>query len=1179
MILLDLIQNLALMVALAATYRVLTPRWDEDSLRRRLVSGLLFGSVALVGMMTPVRLLPGLIFDGRSIVMGVAGFAGGPIVALVAGLLAGAYRVWLGGVGVLVGVAVVVEAGALGTGLHLWCKKTGRKPGWLALWGFGLAIHAVMAGLLWTLPGAARRMAGADVGVAILVVYPLVTMLLCRLFVDYEQHDRDRRALEESEGLYRTLWAGGGDAILATDAQGRVTHLNPVAEALTGWRADEAAGRPAAEVFVVVDEETGTPLASPLARVLAGEPPGELPPSAVLVARDGARRPVSDSCTPVRRAGGAVTGAVLAFRDQTAERAAARAVRESRERAGLALKGADLGTWDWNVRTGEVVVDQGWAAMLGYRLDEIEPHVRQWGSLVHPDDLPHVKEVLEAHLEGRTDQYETEHRERHSSGDWIWVLDRGRVTERDGEGHALRAAGTYLDITDRKRALEALRTREERLTEQTAVLLGLMAGGELFGTDLRGAVVRITEACSALAGTERVSVWWYSEDCASIRCWDLFERGAGRHSEGEELATADFPSYVASQRAGAVIATSDVRADPRTREIPGSYWDRHDIRSVVDAPVWVDNRVAGLLSFEHVGERRTWTPEDERLAATMSALVSLCVESTGRARAEASARGQLEALERMDAELRTSLDAAERARRALLSTLEDYQHSERALRESESFTRAVMDNLPIGVAVNSVDPSVEFTYMNDNFLAFYRTTRAALADPDAFWGAVYQDPPFREHFKARVLADVLSGDPERMHWEDVRITRTGEETTFVSARNAPVPGKRLMISTVWDVTDRKRAEEALRDSEERFRRALNHVPDVVVIYGPDLRIRYINEATQAMTGLAPDHFLGKREDELWPPEVYSAYLPALEEAAATGESRSVNAVVNLPGQEPRMLHILCLPLHNPDGTLREILGIARDLTQSRKAEAEIRALAEGLEMKVHERTRELSAANAELESFSYSVSHDLKAPLRAIDGYSAILEQGAAQMLDEDGRRLLREVRTNVQQMGRLIEDLLALSRVGRASLNLETVDPGPLVRDLVERERQLAPDRRIELVADGLPAVVGDPVLLRQALENLIGNAVKFTRPREVARIEVTAHHGEGVVEIAVRDNGVGFDPRYQHKLFRAFERLHYPNEFEGTGVGLAIVKRIAVRHGGRVTAESELGVGTVIRLTLPEA
>lgn len=1177
MILLDLAQNLALLVAMAATYRIVSDRWHGDTLAHRLITGLLFGAVALVGMMTPVRLLPGLIFDGRSIILGVAGFVGGPVVALVAVSMASAYRIFLGGVGTAMGVAVAVEAAVLGVAFHLWRRRRGRQPGTLALWLFGLAIHGVMAALLVTLPAAARQVAWTEVGAAILLLYPVVTVLVCRVFLDYERLDLDRQALVESEARYRTLWGSIGEAVIASDARGSVTVLNPVVEALTGWRADEAAGMPLEDVLKMVHEHTEEPVTSPPAE--AGRCVRDFGSSVVLVAKDGTRRPVAGRATPILDDGGDIAGGVVVIRDQSAERAGQQALRRSRERMELALRGAELGTWDWDVRTGTVVYNERWAEMLGYASDEIEPDVASWSALVHPDDLPGTIALLDAHLEGRIDQYESEHRARHKSGKWIWVLDRGRVIERDERGMPLRAAGTHLDITERKEAGEALAAREARLVRQNQVLLELMSGGVLFGAELRRAVGRITEAGAELADAGRVALWWLGDDGLNLTCQDVYERATGRHGEGETHRSADIPAYMESLRRGRVIAAADVHADARTREFTDEYWNALGVHSVVDAPVWVESRVAGVLRFEHVGPARTWTPEDERLAVTLAALVSLCAESGARVDAEQTARDQVTAMSQMDVELRRSLEEAERARRALLGTLEDRRQAEDALKESESFIRAVMDHLPIGVAVNGVEPTA-FTYMNDNFPRIYRTTREALEDTDAFWEAVYEDAAFRERMKKRVLDDVMSGDPERMRWDDVPITRNGE-TSYISARNTPAPGKPLMISTVWDVTGRKRAENALRESEARFRRLAENAPDVIFRYRlfplAERGFEYVSPASAGLTGYQPQAFY--EDPELLRKLVHPEDQAGLVIPDQTGPVAPVVLRWIRKDGELTWVEVRNVTVQDERGDVVALEGIARDVTGRMRYEAEIRDLADSLERKVEERTHQLRAANAELESFSYSVSHDLKAPLRAIDGYSALLQETAASELRRDGRDLVESIRTNARQMGILIEDLLAFSRVGRASLAQASVDLVRIMVEVVDRERRVSPERRIELDVGDIPAVWGDVSLLRQALDNVLGNAVKFTRPRDVARIEVTARRERGMVEIAFQDNGVGFDPQYQHKLFRVFERLHYQDEFEGTGVGLAIVKRIIDRHGGTVTAESELGVGTVIRMTLPVA
>ncbi len=225
------------------------------------------------------------------------------------------------------------------------------------------------------------------------------------------------------------------------------------------------------------------------------------------------------------------------------------------------------------------------------------------------------------------------------------------------------------------------------------------------------------------------------------------------------------------------------------------------------------------------------------------------------------------------------------------------------------------------------------------------------------------------------------------------------------------------------------------------------------------------------------------------------------------------------------------------------------------------------------------AASRELEAFSYSVAHDLRAPLRSIDGFSQALLEDCADRLDDDGRKYLQRVRQSAQQMGALIDDLLNLSRVTRAELRRAVVDVSALARSVLARLKDSQPERTVEtVVQDGLKAEA-DPRLLEIVLTNLLGNAWKFTGKRAAARIEFGAEDGSRPTTFFVRDNGAGFDVRYADKLFGVFQRLHAASEFDGTGIGLATVQRIVARHGGRVWAESELDRGATFRFTIEEA
>jgi light-regulated signal transduction histidine kinase (bacteriophytochrome) len=273
------------------------------------------------------------------------------------------------------------------------------------------------------------------------------------------------------------------------------------------------------------------------------------------------------------------------------------------------------------------------------------------------------------------------------------------------------------------------------------------------------------------------------------------------------------------------------------------------------------------------------------------------------------------------------------------------------------------------------------------------------------------------------------------------------------------------------------------------------------------------------------------------------------------------------------------PIRDADGRIAGSVVVGTDITERRHAEEEILQLNAELEQRVLDRTSQLEASNKELEAFAYSVSHDLRAPLRGIDGWSLALVEdfcGECERLGGKGRQYLERVRSETQRMGHLIDDLLQLSRITRTEMRLDAVDLSRTAESIAAKLRETNPQRRLEFaIRPGLTAF-GDPRLLEVALTNLMENAVKFTGPRVLARIEFETASCDGKIAFVLRDNGVGFDMTYAATLFGAFQRLHSESEFPGTGIGLATVQRVVHRHGGRIWAHAEPDRGANFYFTL---
>lgn len=409
--------------------------------------------------------------------------------------------------------------------------------------------------------------------------------------------------------------------------------------------------------------------------------------------------------------------------------------------------------------------------------------------------------------------------------------------------------------------------------------------------------------------------------------------------------------------------------------------------------------------------------------------------------------------------------------------------------------------------------------------------------------------------------------------EAIFMTKSGRPCyVLCSMEQLEFAGEAHILVSIYDITERKLAEQQIAYHAG----VLAQVSDAIISVDTDFKIKSWNAAAADLYGWAEHEAIGMRMNQIVPTDYLGADAKQIQETLF--QDGRWQGEVSQPHRDGTMRSIMSSVrlLRDSNGRVTGSVGINRDITERKRAEREVQRLNAELEQRVADRTAELTIANKELESFSYSISHDLRAPLRAINGFLRILLEDYTAQLPDEAQQHIQVVCRNAQQMNRLIDDLLAFSQLSRQPLKKQPVAQSALVRQTFADLRDEQANRQIAITVAELPICQGDPALLKQVWINLIANALKYTRQRERAEIEIGYDPAHGTPIYFIRDNGVGFDMRYSQNLFGVFQRMHRADEYEGTGVGLAIVHQIVRRHGGRIWAEAAIDHGATFFFTL---
>jgi PAS domain S-box-containing protein len=1014
------------------------------------------------------------------------------------------------------------------------------------------------------------------------------------LSIDISERKIAENALRESEEKYRLISDNSDDWIYWLSPDGKLNYVSPACERVTGYSPEEFANNPELnhEIVFVSDKERVRQHAMQIKQE-------DIPHNMEfrIVTKSGEIRWISHTCSPIFSNDGVYKGRRGTNQNITEQRLTEERLRESELRFRKIYEDGPFGMALVNSDFRFIMANVRYCEMLGFEEKELQKLT--FKEITTPEDiivdLPNIKKLIA----GEIPVYKTEKRYIRKDGQIIW----GSLTvaaNYDDNGQFLYNVAILEDITRRKNAEEKIKHLNERISTATrASQVGIwdwdVVNDQLDWDDQMYILYGIKST-----GPKAYESWLnglHPDERKSID--DIIQQAIRGEKEYDTEFRVVWPdgSVHWLKAAGQVFfdengipvrmigvnfdITERKKAEQELRISEERYRNIYEsavigiYRTSPDGKILMANstliKLLGFKSFEELAQRNLeeegFENEKQRYKFRKN------IEKNG------SVIGLESVWKRKDGR---SVVVNENAKafydnsgkviyyEGTIEDITERKKMERTLRESEEkFRKAFLTN-PDSITINRLEDGM-YVSVNNGFTQIFGYSEDEILGKLSLEIKMWQNPNERKRFVKELETNrVVENFETKLCAKDGKII-----DSLVSAAIMKFDGVPHILSTTRDITERKRAEVILRESEERYRSIFENSSVAILLTSPDGDILSANEFACNMFDRSEEELCKVGRASI----VDSAdpRLPLLlEERKRTGSVKGELTFIKKDGTR-FPCEISSVIFKDMDGNERTSMVI-RDMTLQKQAEEEIKNFNLMLEQRISERTAQLEAANKELEAFSYSVSHDLRAPLRHINGFVDLLTEKYQEILPEKGQHYLNVIVDSSRQMGTLIDDLLQFSRTGRQEMQQTNLDMNVVIREVMKLIANDIYDRKIEWNLAVLPILKGDHALIRVVWYNLLNNAVKFTKGKNPAIIEIGYHEEGSEYTFFVRDNGAGFDMKYAHKLFGVFQRLHPKQDFEGTGIGLANVRRIILRHGGRTWAESEVNQGATFYFALPK-